>query len=171
MKAIVKTLLLAVVGFAQMSGVLAAKEVKLSAGSLLQFCSDNIPNTELAIIMDGECVSHARKMCEYAYDLAKNEYCLVEVTAWMRRDADIRWQRLPKGQKLGFESLPTAKELFESEIGLGLVLPLPDCSKIDVEGVSEETVCSYTDALAGWRTSRIIERSWLSETENLIEVP
>ncbi len=166
MKAIVKIFLLAMLGFTQMSSVLAAKEGKLSVGTLLQFCSDSIPNTELAIVMDGECVSHVRKMCEYAYDLEKNEYCLVEVTAWMRLDAEIRWQRLPDEQKLGFESPPTAKEMSESEIGLGPSLPLPDCREIDVGDISEEAVCSYADALTGWRASRIIERVWASNTEN-----
>ncbi|MDA7963084.1 hypothetical protein [Ruegeria sp.] len=166
MKAIVKILLLTVLGFVQMSGALAANEDKLSVTTLLQFCSNSIPNTELASIMDGECASHARKMCEYAFDLEKNEYCLVEVTNWMRRDADIRWQRIPDERKLGFEALPTAKEIFESKIGLGPILPLPDCKKIDVEDISEAAVCSYTDALAGWRAARIVERAWLSENEN-----
>lgn len=167
MKAIVKILLLAMLGFAQTSNVLAAKEDKLSVGTLLQFCSDSIPNTELAIIMDGECVNHVRNMCEYAYDLEKNEYCLGEVTAWMRLDAEIRWQRLPDEQKLGFENPPTAKEMSESEIALGPSLPLPDCREIDVGDISEEAVCSYADALAGWRASRIIERVWALDTDNL----
>ncbi len=159
MKKIQKILPLALLGFAPMTGELVANENKLGVGTRLSFCADSIPITELALIMDGECVSHARKMCEYAFDLARNEYCLVEVTNWMRRDADIRWQRIPDERKLGFEGPPTAKDIFESETGLGPVLPLPDCRKIDVGDISQEAICSYTDALAGWRAARIIERS------------
>ncbi|WP_217353804.1 hypothetical protein [Ruegeria arenilitoris] len=127
--------------------------------SFLVACSDLVPNVPLAIPMDAQCISQGLKMCELALLNAGTEKCLEEVTAWMREETDSNWHLVPEDIRLDHDKPPTAAEMASDGTMAVIGGSLPNCETMQIEGATQQQICEYLDALAGWQTLRILQRS------------
>lgn len=143
--------------------------------AFLQACTDLVPNVDYALPMDSECISQSHRMCELADPSAEAERCISVVSKWMRDETISKWSQIPEENRLGYEDPLAAKELkndAERVFGNGVLAEfapaIPDCEAVQVEGVSEQVVCSYADALAGWLTLRILQRATERDEEKQV---
>ncbi|WP_037307891.1 hypothetical protein [Ruegeria halocynthiae] len=137
----------------------AAEPENFDTVAFLQVCTDLVPNVPFAIPMDAECITQGTKMCDLATMNSELETCLGEVTEWMSEQIATNWSKLPEDLRQGREKPPTAKELAN---GTGIVVnakKLDNCETAQIDGVSTEKACAYSDALAGWHALRVVQRS------------
>ncbi|WP_424833129.1 hypothetical protein [Ruegeria sp.] len=152
-----------IVGLSVVFGTqLAAETVenpKFETASFLTTCTEFVPNVPLAIPMDAQCISQGRKMCELAAFNAPPESCLLEVINWMQNEVGSKWSLIPEDIRLDHSEPPTAEEMANSAMLASLSSMMPNCETVQIDGVSKQAVCDYSDALAGWHTLRILQRS------------
>ena len=132
---------------------------KFETEAFLEACTDLVPNVPLAIPMDAQCISQGRKMCDLATLNSDSETCIAEVTAWMRDEAASKWSLIPQNIRLDRAKPPTAEEMTNDGMMASIGGMMPNCETIQVDGVSKQLVCEYSDALAGWHALRVLQRS------------
>ena len=132
---------------------------KFETGAFLTACTEFVPNVPLAIPMDAQCISQGRKMCELAAFEAPPETCLLEVTHWMQNEVLSKWSLIPEGIRGDQAEPPTAEEMVNDAMLASLSSMMPNCDTVQINGVSKQALCDYTDALAGWHALRVLQRS------------
>jgi len=143
--------------------------------AFLQACSDLVPNVEYALPMDVECIGQGHRMCELADPSAEAEKCVSVVSSWMRDETISKWPQIPEKNRLGYEDPPAAQEIirdakrkFDNDLLAQFAPAFPECEDAQIEGVSEQVVCGYADAMAGWLTLRILQRATEREEEKQV---
>ncbi len=144
----------------------AASPDSFDTVAFLQACSDLVPNVDYALPKDVECISQSHRMCELADPSAEAEKCVSVVSKWMRNETISEWSQIPEKLRLGYGHPPAAQELardamryFDNELLAQFAPAIPDCEDVQVQGVSEQVVCGYADAMAGWLALRELQRT------------
>ncbi|WP_170381689.1 hypothetical protein [Ruegeria atlantica] len=144
----------------------AADPDRFDTVAFLRACTDLVPDVDYALPMDVECISQSLRMCELADPSAEAERCVLVVSKWMRNETISEWSQIPEKNRFGHEDPPTAQELtrdakriFDNELLAQFAPAIPDCEDVQVQGVSEQVVCGYADAMAGWLTLRMLQRA------------
>lgn len=127
--------------------------------AFLTACTDLVPDVPFAVPMDAMCISQGRKMCGLAVMNEEPGRCLDEVTAWMQSEVAAKWGGLPAHMRKDWASPPTAEEMAGNDMLSTLNLSLPNCETLDVDGISKQSLCDYSNALTGWHALRVLQRA------------